>query len=126
MAPDAWAILQDLSDNDPLYLELLAKLLDTERKYQTMSRRTGVYKDLAACFETSALPRAAAIQQAETIREMKQAQGGNRSKSKKKGQDNKRKAEEPDNDSIDVAAFQSAWSRLKFGQPSVSQSTASE
>lgn len=127
LGPDAWAILQDLSDNDPLYLELLAKLLDTERKYQTMSRRTGVYKDLAACFETSALPKVEAIQQAETIRDMKQAQGGSsskskRSKSNKKDQDNKREAEKPDNDSIDVAGFQSAWSRLKFGQPPASDS----
>ena len=78
-----------------------------------MSRRTGVYKDLEACFETSALPKAAAIQQAETIREMKQAQG--RSSSKSKHRDSKE--EEQDNDNIDVAAFQSAWSRLKFGQP---------
>jgi len=113
IAPNAWAILQDLCDDDPLYLELLAKLLDTERKYQTMSRRTGVYKALEACFETSALPKAAAVQQAEAIREMKQAQGGGNSKSKRSASP----AEEPDKDSIDVAAFQSAWSRLKFGQP---------
>ncbi|ASC69484.1 hypothetical protein XM38_004110 [Halomicronema hongdechloris C2206] len=100
ITPDAWAILQDLCDDDPLYLELLAKLLDTERKYQTMSRRTGVYKDLEACFETSARPKAAAIQQAEAIRDMKQAQGGT------PHNDKDRDAEESD-DSIDVARLPS-------------------
>lgn len=111
LGPDAWAILQDLCDDDPLYLELLAKLLDTERKYHTMSRRTGVYQALEACFETSALPKAAAIDQAEAIREMKQAQGGDRPKSKGN------ETEETEGDRIDVAAFHAAWSRLKFGQP---------
>ncbi len=75
-----------------------------------MSRRTGVYKALEACFETSALPKAAAIQQAEAIRAMKQAQGGSNNRSRSS------EAANSDNDSIDVAAFQSAWSRLKFGQ----------
>ena len=38
IAPDACAILQDLCDNDPLYLELLAKLLDTERAGRSISK----------------------------------------------------------------------------------------
>ncbi|NER79461.1 MAG: DNA phosphorothioation system sulfurtransferase DndC, partial [Leptolyngbya sp. SIO1D8] len=73
------------------------------------SHRTGIYKELEACFETSALPKAAAIQQAEAIRDMKQAQGqtGNKRKNCKE--------ETQDNDSIDLAAFQQAWGRLKFG-----------
>ena len=109
---NAWAILKDLCDDDPMYLELVAKLLDTERQYQTMSRRKGVYKALTACFETSALPKAAAIEQAETIREMKQAQGH-----PPKPHPNR---DEPtdDTDKIDVAAFQNAWAKVKFGQAS--------
>ncbi|MDA0269360.1 MAG: hypothetical protein O3A14_20990 [Cyanobacteria bacterium] len=120
LGPDAWAILQDLCGDDPMYFELIAKLLNTERQYQTMSRRNGIYKDLAACFETSALPKAAAIQQAETIRHMKQAQGA---APKPKNTDaetpkNKKDSTRDRNDgSIDVAAFQTAWSHLKFGQP---------
>ncbi|MEO0986202.1 MAG: DNA phosphorothioation system sulfurtransferase DndC [Cyanobacteria bacterium J06639_14] len=94
LGSDEWAILQDLCGDDPLYLELITKLLDTERKFHTKSHRTGIYKELAACFETSALPKAAAIQQAEAIRDMKQAQ-----------------------DQSDLPAFQNAWAKVKFGQP---------
>ena len=31
LGPDEWAILVTLCDDDPMYLELVAKLLDTER-----------------------------------------------------------------------------------------------
>ena len=77
-----------------------------------MSRRTGIYKALETCFETSALPKAAAIQQAEAIRDMKQAQG-----QPPKQQPNE---DEPtdDTDKIDIAAFQNAWAKVKFGQAS--------
>jgi DNA sulfur modification protein DndC len=92
LGPDEWAILETLCHNDPMYLELVAKLLDTERKYQTMSRRTGIYKALQTCFETSALAKAPAIQRAETIRTLKQAE-----------------------ESGDVETFQTAWAALKFG-----------
>ena len=120
LGPDAWAILQDLCGDDPMYFELIAKLLNTERQYQTMSRRNGIYKDLAACFETSALPKAAAIQQAETIRHMKQAQSvapNPKSPPAKTQKNETNKAGNRNDSSIDVAAFQTAWSRLKFGQP---------
>ncbi|MBE9139760.1 hypothetical protein IQ254_21605 [Nodosilinea sp. LEGE 07088] len=33
LGPDEWAILATLCDDDPMYLELVAKLLDTERTY---------------------------------------------------------------------------------------------
>jgi DNA sulfur modification protein DndC len=93
LGPDEWAILANLCDNDPMYLELVAKLLDTERKYQTMSRRTGIYKALQTCFETSGLAKAPAIQRAETIRDLKIAE-----------------------EQGDVETFQTAWADLKFGQ----------
>jgi DNA sulfur modification protein DndC len=93
LGPDEWAILATLCDNDPMYLELVAKLLDTERKYQTMSRRTGIYKALQTCFDTSALAKAPAIQRAETIRDLKIAE-----------------------ENGDVETFQTAWATLKFGQ----------
>ena len=92
LGPDEWAILATLCDDDPMYLELVAKLLDTERKYQTMSRRTGIYKALQTCFDTSALAKAPAIQRAETIRDLKIAQ-----------------------ETGDVETFQTAWATLKFG-----------
>lgn len=119
LGPDEWAILSTLCDEDPMYLELVTKLLDTERKYYTMSRRMGVYKALESCFETSALPKTVAIQQAEAIRDMKQAQGvapNPKSQPAETQKPKKNKADEQNNGSIDVAAFQTAWSRLKFGQ----------
>ena len=57
-----------------------------------MSRRTGIYKALQACFETSALAKAPAIQRAETIRDLKIAE-----------------------ETGDVETFQTAWATLKFG-----------
>ncbi|PZV10040.1 MAG: hypothetical protein DCF21_18920 [Leptolyngbya sp.] len=93
LGPDEWAILATLCDDDPMYLELVAKLLDTERKYQTLSRRTGIYKALQTCFGTSALAKAPNLQRAETIRDLKIAE-----------------------ENGDVEAFQTAWAALKFGQ----------
>lgn len=93
LGPDEWATLETLCGDDTMYLELVARLLDTERKYQTMSRRTGIYKALEGCFESSGLAKAPAIQRAETIRELKAAE--------REG---------------DVEVFQTAWAALKFGK----------
>jgi DNA sulfur modification protein DndC len=95
LGPDEWATLETLCGDDAMYLELVARLLDTERKYQTMSRRTGIYKALEGCFESSGLAKEPAIQRAETIRELKEAE--------KEG---------------DVEVFQNAWAALKFGKAS--------
>jgi len=48
---EEWEILQQLCD-DPLHLELMAKLLGTERKFQVMSRRVGLYEALERCLES--------------------------------------------------------------------------
>jgi DNA sulfur modification protein DndC len=92
LGPDEWATLETLCGDNAMYLELVARLLDTERKYQTMSRRTGIYKALEGCFESSGLAKEPAIQRAETIRELKDAE--------REG---------------DVEVFQNAWAALKFG-----------
>jgi DNA sulfur modification protein DndC len=95
LGPDEWATLENLCGDNAMYLELVARLLDTERKYQTMSRRTGIYKALEGCFESSGLAKEPAIQRAETIRELKEAE--------REG---------------DVEVFQNAWAALKFGNAS--------
>lgn len=92
LGPDEWAILQDLCQNDPMHLELVAKLLNTERKYQTMSRRNGIYKALEQCFETSARPQLAAIDHAHDIRDIKQAV-----------------------ETRDVPQVKQLWAKMKFG-----------
>jgi len=77
LGPDEWAILeticQEHHNGDPMHLELVAKLLDTEREFQTQSRRTGIYKALEACFATSARPKEDAVDHAHAIRDLKQA-----------------------------------------------------
>jgi len=44
-----------------MHLELMAKLLDTERQYRTMVRRNGIYDALEKCFETSSRSQEEAI-----------------------------------------------------------------
>ncbi|MBD2094470.1 DNA phosphorothioation system sulfurtransferase DndC [Trichocoleus sp. FACHB-591] len=51
LGKEEWDILQELCD-DPLHLELMAKLLSTERNFQSMSRRAGLYEALEDCLES--------------------------------------------------------------------------
>ncbi|MEA3503137.1 MAG: DNA phosphorothioation system sulfurtransferase DndC, partial [Actinomycetota bacterium] len=46
-------LLRDLCSEDPLHFELLRELLDVERRYQTMARRSGLYKNLERAFRRS-------------------------------------------------------------------------
>lgn len=73
LGPDEWQILEDLSDGDPMYLELVTRLLDTERQYKTMARRTGIYDTLERCFKTSSRSQNEAIQNAHYERNLKEA-----------------------------------------------------
>ncbi len=61
---DEWSVLEEVTSNDPMELELLAKLLNTERHYQNKSNRLGIYDALEKCFKTSSRPQEDAIQQA--------------------------------------------------------------
>jgi DNA sulfur modification protein DndC len=56
-----------------MHLELMAKLLDTERQYYTKPRRTGIYADLDKCFETSSRSKEEAIGNAHYQRNLKTA-----------------------------------------------------
>ena len=69
---DEWSVLEELCE-DPMHLELVARLLSTESRYQTMSRRNGIYKALEQCFQASARPKETAIEHAHELRELKQA-----------------------------------------------------
>lgn len=70
---DEWKLLEELCEGDPMHLELITKLLDTERQYQLTSNRSGILKDLKKCFETSSRTKEAAIQAAHRDRDLKQA-----------------------------------------------------
>jgi DNA sulfur modification protein DndC len=67
---DEWSILEELCLDDSMYLELMAKLLDTERQFYLRNRRTGIYKELEKCFETSSRNKEEAIEFAKKKREL--------------------------------------------------------
>ena len=58
-----------------MHLELMAKLLDTERQYYTKSVRQGVYESLEKCFNTSSRAKEEAIANAHLTRNLKNAVG---------------------------------------------------
>ena len=60
---DEWSILEEICD-DPMHFELMARLLSTERRFQTMSRRVGIIDALEKHFETSSRPKKEAIDNA--------------------------------------------------------------
>jgi len=52
LGSDEWTVLEEICNQDEMHLELMAKLLDTERQYHTKSRR-GIYEALEKCFNSS-------------------------------------------------------------------------
>ncbi len=73
LGTDEWAVLEEICTDDVMHLELMAKLLDTERQYHTKSRRVGLYDTLEKCFETSSRSREEAIANAHLKRDLKNA-----------------------------------------------------
>jgi len=73
LGADEWELLEELSQGDTMYMELMAKLIDTERQYKTMARRNGIYDDLEKCLETSSRPQKQAINNAHYERNLKEA-----------------------------------------------------
>ncbi len=72
LGSDEWEILETLCD-DAMQLELMTKLLDTERQYQTMSRRVGVIDALEKCFDESSRGAEEALSHAKKSRQLKEA-----------------------------------------------------
>ncbi|MCY7322737.1 MAG: DNA phosphorothioation system sulfurtransferase DndC, partial [Phormidesmis sp. CAN_BIN36] len=60
---DEWSILEEICD-DPMHFELMTRLLSTERKFQTMSRRVGIIDALEKHFDTSSRVKEEAIDNA--------------------------------------------------------------
>lgn len=73
LGTDEWSTLEDICAGDAMHLELMAKLLDTERQYQTKSHRVGIYKALEKCFNTSSRSPEEAIRNAHLKRDLKNA-----------------------------------------------------
>ncbi|MBW4650443.1 MAG: DNA phosphorothioation system sulfurtransferase DndC [Kastovskya adunca ATA6-11-RM4] len=75
LGADEWNVLEEICQDDAMHLELMAKLLDTERQYHTKSRRIGIYEALEKCFETSSRSKEEAIAAAHQMRDLKNAAG---------------------------------------------------
>ena len=75
LGSDEWSVLEEITGGDAMHLELMAKLLDTERQYRTMARRNGIYDALEKCFETSSRSQEEAIANAHYKRDLKTAAG---------------------------------------------------
>jgi DNA sulfur modification protein DndC len=73
LGSDEWAVLEEICEGDAMHLELMAKLLDTERQYRKMARRVGIYDALEKCFETSSRSQEEAIKNAHLKRDLKTA-----------------------------------------------------
>ncbi len=71
LGKDEWEVLEELCGEDEMHLELMAKLLDTERQYHTKARRVGIFGDLEKCFETSSRNKEEAMQDAHNKRDLK-------------------------------------------------------
>ncbi|MEM7555100.1 MAG: DNA phosphorothioation system sulfurtransferase DndC [Cyanobacteria bacterium P01_A01_bin.84] len=73
LGSDEWAVLEEICDGDGMHLELMAKLLDTERQYRKKTRRIGIYDALQKCFETSSRTAEEAIINAHKKRDLNEA-----------------------------------------------------
>jgi DNA sulfur modification protein DndC len=127
---DEWEILQDICGDDTMHLELVTKLLGTERQHQTSLNRTKIYKDLEKCFETAGLDKEAAIDRAHQIRNLKQASDNADLKSVKKqlqkqettiqqarAQKQKHKPKQQTQPNPTSQPSAETWADLKFKQP---------
>jgi DNA sulfur modification protein DndC len=72
LGADEWSILEEICGEDAMHLELMAKLLDTERQHAIKSRR-GIFENLEKCFETSSRSKEEAIDLAREKRDLKAA-----------------------------------------------------
>jgi DNA sulfur modification protein DndC len=70
---DEWDVLAEICGEDAMHLELMAKLLDTERQFFTKSRRIGIHETLEHCFVTSSRSKEEAIANAHLKRDLQNA-----------------------------------------------------
>lgn len=73
LGSDEWEVLEEICDGDEMQLELMAKLLDTERQFRKKTRRVGIFDSLEKCFDTSSRSPEEAIKNAHLKRDLRQA-----------------------------------------------------
>ncbi|MBD2362191.1 DNA phosphorothioation system sulfurtransferase DndC [Anabaena minutissima FACHB-250] len=73
LGSDEWSVLEEICTDDGMHLELMAKLLDTERQFRKKSKRVGIYESLEKCFDTSSRSPEEAIKNAHLKRDLREA-----------------------------------------------------
>jgi DNA sulfur modification protein DndC len=73
LGSDEWGVLEEICEGDGMHLELMARLLDTERQFKKKTRRVGIYESLEKCFDTSSRSPEQAIANAHLKRDLRQA-----------------------------------------------------
>ncbi|MGB3419873.1 MAG: DNA phosphorothioation system sulfurtransferase DndC [Dolichospermum sp.] len=73
LGSDEWGVLEEICEGDGMHLELMARLLDTERQFKKKTRRVGIYESLEKCFDTSSRSPEIAIRNAHLKRDLRQA-----------------------------------------------------
>lgn len=73
LGSDEWEVLEEICDGDAMQLELMAKLLDTERQFKKKTRRVGIFESLEKCFDTSSRSQEEAIKNAHLKRDLREA-----------------------------------------------------
>lgn len=115
LGEDEWSILEEICD-DSMQFELIARLLDTERQYQTMSRRKGVIEALEKPFETSSRPKDAAMNYARNRRLVQQAATSGEVETMKQLLSlEPHEADQPKPPEQSEAPEPSTWGAMKFG-----------
>lgn len=73
LGAEEWNILEEICEGDGMYLELMARLLNTERQFFTKGRRAGIFESLVKCFDSSSRSQEEAIKNAHYHRAVKQS-----------------------------------------------------
>ena len=142
LGSDEWTVLEEICSEDKMHLELMAKLLDTERQYYTKSRRTGIYSDLDKCFETSSRSEKEAIGNAHYQRNLKTAVEAVKANPAENLQQFKDAIAQTNssakNDTVDIAKLkeelesnsnqsrQLSWADIKFSPPNSAEEKPSD
>ncbi len=121
LGADEWNILTELCE-DSIHLELMNRLLDTERQFQTMSRRIGLYEELEKCCKINFASKDETLENAHRTRNLKQAATQGDVDTVKQLITGKT----PQSNPINPIAQPNSWAELKFGKVSSSSSPKSE
>jgi len=136
LGSDEWTAIEEICSEDKMHLELMAKLLDTERQYYTKPRRTGIYADLDKCFETSSRSQDEAIGNAHYQRNLKTAVDAVKANPTENIQQVKSAIAQTNtsakNDTLDIAKLkeelesssqskQLSWADIKYSTPDVGE-----